>query len=169
MSRQRGASEWEYIVERDLVPHLLPAGPASSARHPADVAGLPDGAHAAMLESIGRVGLGDLLVIPPVAWSLGRWRWRWRSLYSPRCVAGIGERGVALWVQALPVPGIRVQVPFSEIAAVEQHHDGPRRTLVVTGPAGSLPFRYDVSGQETVNAWTQRLRLRAAAAAAGGR
>jgi hypothetical protein len=166
MRRQREAQEWEYIVERDLVPHLLPAGPPGSARHPADLAELPDGAHAAMLEGIGRVGLEDLLLIPPVAWSLGRWRWLWRSRYSPRCVAGIGERGVALWVQALPVPGVRVHVPFSEIAAVEQHHDGPRRTLVVTGRAASLSFRYEGSGQVAVNAWTQRLRSRAAA---GGR
>ena len=162
MGRQRDATEWEYIVERDLVPALL-AGPSGSARPPAGLGGLPDRAHAGLVDSVGSVGLEDLLIIPPVAWPIGRWRWLWRSLYSPLCVAGIGERGVALWVRDLPVPGVRARVPFGELTAVAEHRDGPRRTLVVSGRTSSLSFRYDEAGQAAVTAWAQRLRSRAAA------
>jgi hypothetical protein len=161
MGREPGSADWEQIVARDLTPLLLPEGRQAAVYRPADVAWLPDGALEALVEAVGRVGLEDLLVVPAVAWPIGWWR-RSRCLYAPRCVAGIGERGVALWVQALPVPGVRVQVPFGEIAAVEQRGDGPRRVLVVTGrPATRLLVRYDPHGHEVVAEWTRRLRLRA--------
>jgi hypothetical protein len=161
MGREPGAADWEQIVGRDLTPLLLPDERQQAAVYrPADVVWLPDGAHAALVEAVGGVGLEDLLVVPAVAWPIGWWR-RSRCLYSPRCVVGIGERGVALWAQALPVPGVRAQLPFAEVAAVEQHGDGPRRALVVTGPAVRLLVRYDPDGQDAVAAWTRRLRLRA--------
>lgn len=155
------AADWEYVVGRDLVPHLLPAERPRGVHRPAGVAWLPDGAYPAIVESVGRVGLEDLLVAPAVAWPVAPWRRR--SLYSPPCVMCIGERGIGLWVQALPVPGVRVQVPFEEIAAIEQRGDGPYRMLVVTGRAASLLVRYHADGQAVVDAWTRRLRVRAAA------
>src|SRR5579875_2746659 len=140
MGSQPRAAEWEHVVGRDLVPHLLPAGRSRGVHRPADVAWLPEGAHTAIVESVGRAGLEDLLVVPAVAWPVGRWRRQY--LYSPPCVIGTGERGVGLWVQALPVPGVRAQVAFGEIAAIEQCGDGPRRVLVVTGRGIMLSMRY---------------------------
>jgi hypothetical protein len=161
MGSQAGAADWEHVVGRDLVPHLLPAAQLGRVDRPAAVESLPEGAYQAIVASVGRVGLEDLLVGPAVAWPTG-WSRR-RCLYSPPWAAGIGERGVGLWVRALPAPGVRVRVPFGDIAAVEQHGDGLRRVLVVTGRAGSLPVRYYADGQTAVDAWTRRLRLRAAA------
>ena len=160
MSREPGATDWEQVVGRDLIPLLLPEGQQRAVYRPADVAWLPDGALGALVEAVGRVGLEDVLVVPAVAWPVGRWR-RSRVLYAPRCVVAIGERGVALWAQALPVPRVRVQVPFGGIAAVHQHGDGLRRVLVVTGRSVRLLVRYDPDGQDAVTAWTRRLRLRA--------
>jgi hypothetical protein len=162
MDSQPVAVDWELIVGRDLIPHLLSAGRPRGVYRPADVTWLPEGAYTAILESIGRVGLEDLLVVPAVAWPAGPRR----CLYSPQCIAAIGERGVGLWAQALPAPGVRVQVPFGEIAAIEHRANGPRRLLVVTGRAVRLAVRYDADGQAVVDAWTRRLRQHAAVASA---
>jgi hypothetical protein len=158
-------ADWELVVGRDLLAHLLPAGALPGVRRPADVAWLPDGAYPALVESVGYVGLADLLVVPAIAWLAKPWRRR--CLYSPLCVMAIGERGVGLWVQALPVPSVRARVPFDEIAAVEQRADGRRGVLVVTGRADTLVVRYDADGQAVVDAWARRLRLRAAATPGG--
>lgn len=154
--------DWELAVGRDLVSHLLPAGRPRGVRRPADVAWLPDGAYPAIVDSVGRVGLEDLLVVPAVAWPVEPWRCRY--LYSPLSVMAIGERGVGLWVQAPPASGVRAQVPLDQISAVEQRSGGPGGVLVVTGQAAMLLARYDADGQAVVDAWTRRLRLRAAAA-----
>jgi hypothetical protein len=158
-------ADWELVVGRDLVAHLLPAGRLCGVRRPGDVAWLPDGAYQALVDSVGHVSLEDLLVVPAVAWPAERWRRRW--LYSPLCVMAIGERGVGLWVQALPAPGVRAWVPFEEIAAVGQRADGRRGVLAVTAPADTLVVRYNADGQAVVDAWARRLRLRAAAAPGG--
>lgn len=163
MSGQFLEADWELVVGRDLVARLLPAGAPFGVRRPADVAWLPDGAYPALVESVGCVGLADLLVVPAIAWLAKPWRRR--CLYSPLCVVAIGERGVGLWVQALPVPGVRARVPFEEIAAVEQRADGRRGVLVVTGRPDTLLVRYDADGQAVVDAWARRLR---AAATPGG-
>lgn len=164
MGGQPAVADWEYVVGSDLVPSLLSAEWRRGVHRPGGVSWLPDGAHPAIVESVGRPGLEDLLVVPAAAWPVEPWRRR--SLYAPQCVLGIGERGIGLWVQALPVPGVRAQVPFGEIAAVELRDDGACRMLVVTGRAASLPVRYHADGQAVVDAWTRRLRLRAAPAAA---
>jgi hypothetical protein len=124
------------------------------------VTSLPDGACAALSDGVGHVEPGGLLVIPAAAW---RWQeWPRLSLYSPLSVAGIGEQGVGLWVQTLPAPCVRVQVPFSDIAAVEHHADGPWCVIAVTGAAGRLLVRYREDGQTGAEEWTRCLRLRAA-------
>ena len=164
MGGQTPETDWELIVRRDLAPHLLPAGRLGGMRRPADAAWLPDGAYLAVVDRVGRVGLEDLLVVPAATWPAGRWRGR--CLYSPLCVLAIGERGVALWVQALPAPSVRAWVPLEEIAAVEQRADGRRGVLAVTGSAATLLVRYHADGQAVADAWTRRLRQRAAAAPA---
>jgi hypothetical protein len=160
MGSQPWTADWEHIVGRDLVPHLVPGGQPHGAQRPAGMAELPNGAHAALTASLGRVALGDLLVIPAAAW---RWqKWRRRSLYTPVSVAGIGEQGTGLWVRTLPAPGVRVQLPFSGIAAIEHHADGPWHVLAVTGPTGRMLVRYREDGQTATDGWVRRLRLRAA-------
>jgi hypothetical protein len=79
----------------------------------------------------------------------------------------IGERGVGLWVQALPAPGVRAWVPFEEIITVEQRADGRRGVLVVPARTDTLVVRYTADGQAVIDAWARQLRLRAAAAAGG--
>jgi hypothetical protein len=160
MGGQPWVADWEHIIARDLVPDLVLAGQPRGVHRPADLTWLPFGAHADLSDGIGPTGLEDLLVVPATAW---RWdRWRRQSLYTPPGVAAVGERGVALWVRALPVPGIRAQVPFSEFAAVEQRADGPWRVLIVTGRAGKLVVRCHQDAAQATDAWTRRLRLRAA-------
>jgi len=157
---QPWAADWEQIIGCDLVPHLIPAGHPQRARRPIGATTLPDGAHAALSDSVGYVELNGLLIAPAAAW---QWHgWPRRSLYSPLSVAGIGQQGVALWVQTLPAPCVRVEMPFSEIAAVEHHADGQWRVIAVTGTTGRLLVRYREDGQTGVDDWTRYLRLRAA-------
>jgi hypothetical protein len=121
---------------------------------------LPDGAHAALSDSVGYVELSGLLVAPAAAW---QWHgWPRQSLYSPLSVAGVGPHGVALWVQAVPAPCVRVEMSFSDIAAVEHHADGQWRVIAVTGTTGRLLVRYREDGQTGVDDWIRYLRLRAA-------
>ena len=160
MGSRSWAADWEQIVARDLVPHLIPAGQPWDGHRPADRVWLPPGGHADLSGSIGQTSPEDLLAVPAAAW---RWnRWRRQSLYTPPGVAAIGERGAALWIQALPVPGVWAQVPFSELAAVERQADGPWRVLIVTGRAGRIVVRYHQDAEQATDAWARRLRLRAA-------
>ena len=69
---------------------------------------------------------------------------------------------MALWVQALPAPGIRAVVPLSEIAAIVRQANGTRRQLLVTGRTSRLPVRYDAAGDVLVDALIRRLRRRTA-------
>jgi hypothetical protein len=159
-SQTAWAADWEHIVSRDLAPHLVPARDHPRVRRPAGLTELPDGAHAALSRSLGRVDPGSLLVVPAAIWP---WRgWRRRSLYTPLSVAGIGEQGVGLWVRALPAPGVRVRMPFSDIAAVEDHAGRSWRTVAVTGPPGRLPVRFYDDWWSDADHWIRLLRLRAA-------
>ncbi len=152
--------EWEQTFGTDLRPHLVPAGQPDAIRRPAGVNQLPPGAVAALDAAIGRYSLQDLLIVPGAARSCG-WL-RHRFVYTPPCVLGVGERAVALWVQALPAPGIRAMVPLGEIAAITLHVHGTRRHLLVTGSAGRLPVRYDVADDPVMEALIIGLRRRAA-------
>ena len=152
--------EWEQTLDADLLHHLTPARRLPGLRRPLGVNELPAGAQAALADGIGRHGLEDLLIVPPAERTYG-WQRR-RCIYAPPCVLGLGERAVALWVQALPAPGIRVLVPLSEIAAIAQQAHGTRRQLLVTGRAGRLPVRYDAASDMFMDAWTHRLRGRTA-------
>jgi hypothetical protein len=156
------AEDWEHVVDRDLLPLLGIAikGQPQGAQWPAGRALLPDEAYEDLSAHVGRLGVEDILVVPPAAWLVDRLRYR--CLYMPLQVAGIGERAVGLWVRALPVPGVRAQVPASEIAAIETLAAGPRRRLVVTGQAVTLAVRYGSDGDANAGAWTRRARLRAA-------
>jgi hypothetical protein len=160
MGSQAWAADWEHIVPRDLAPHLVPAGDHSRVQRPAGLTGLPDGAHAALSRSVGRVDPGSLLVVPAAVWP---WRgWRRRSLYTPLTVAGIGEQGVGLWVRALPAPGVRVRMPFSDIAAVEDQAGRSWRAVAVTGPPGRLQVRFCDEWWSDADSWIRLLRLCAA-------
>jgi len=129
-------------------------------RRPLDVNDLPAGAHAALVDGIGRHGLEDLVIVPSAERTYG-WQRR-RCIYAPPCVLGLGERAVALWVQALPAPGIRVLVRLSEIAAIGQQANGTRRQILVTSRTGRLPVRYDAASDTVMSDWTRRLRKRTA-------
>lgn len=164
MDSQEWAADWEQIVARDLARHLVPAGGLPRVHRPAAVTGLPDGAYAALSRSVGRVAPGDLLVVPAAVWP---WRgWRPRSLYTPLGVAGIGAEGVGLWVRALPAPGVRVRLPFSDIAAVEDQADESRRVVVVTGSPGRLVVRFRDQWWSDADGWIRLLRLRTTQASA---
>ena len=152
--------EWEQTLDADLLHHLIPARRLPGVRRPRDVNELPAGARAALADGIGRHGLEDLLIVPPAERTYG-WQRR-RCIYAPPCVLGLGERAVALWVQALPAPGIRALVPLNEIAAIAQQASGTRRRLLVTGRTGRLPVRYDAASDMFMDAWTHRLRGRTA-------
>jgi hypothetical protein len=165
--RRRGmgrlsAEDWEHVVDRDLLPLLgIAIGrQPQGAQRPAGTALLPDDAYEDLSLHVGRLGVEDILVVPPAAWLTDRLRYR--CLYMPLQVAGIGERAVGLWVRALPVPGMRAEVPADGIAAIETLADGPRRRLVVTGQAMSLAVRYGSDGDAGAGAWTRRVRLHAA-------
>jgi len=148
--------EWEQTLDADLPHHLIPAGQFPGMRRPPDVNELPAGAQAALADGIGRHGRQDLLIVPPAERTYG-WQRR-RCIYAPPCVLGLGERAVALWVQALPAPGIRVLLPLSEIAAIAQQAHGTRRQVLVTGRAGRLPVRYGAASDILMDGWMRRLR-----------
>jgi len=152
--------EWEQTLDADLLHHLIPAGQLSGVRRPPHLNELPAGAQEALADGIGRHGLEDLLIVPPAERTYGWQRRRW--IYAPSCVLALGERAVALWVQALPTPGIRVLVPLTEIAAITRQAHGTRRQLLVTGRASRLLVRYDAASDILMDAWTHRLRRRTA-------
>ena len=160
MGRDPPMEEWEQTFGTDLRPHLIPPGQPDAIRRPAGADQLPPGAVAALSAAIGRYSPQDLLTVPGAARSCG-WL-RHRFVYTPPCVLGLGDRAVALWVQGLPEPGIRAQVPLGEIAAIALHVHGTRRHLLVTGSAGRLPVRYDVADDPVMDTLIIRLRRRAA-------
>jgi hypothetical protein len=164
MSGQPRAAEWEYLVEGDLAPHLVPSGRPGRFGLVAGIPRPPEGAHEGIAASLGPVRSADLLVIPAAAWPLGGW-WR-RCLYSPLCVAAIGEQAAGLWVRDLPLPAVRARVALDDVALVEHRTAGRWHALTVTARSGSLLARYDEDQRSQVDAWTRRLRLRVASLAA---
>jgi hypothetical protein len=160
MSGQPRAAEWEYLVEGDLAPHLVPAGRPSRARLASEASGLPAGAHEGIAASLGPVRPDDLLVIPAAAWPLRGWQRR--CLYSPLCVAAIGEQAAGLWVRDLPLPGVRARLALDDVALVEHRTVGAWHALTVIARTGTLIMRYDENERSRVDAWTRRLRLRVA-------
>lgn len=160
MGSQGWVADWEQIVERDLARHLAPAGESRHAYRPAGLTGVPDGAHAALSRSAGRIDPGGMLVIPA---AVRPWRgWRRHSLYTPASVAGIGEHAVGLWVQALPAPGVRVRIPFRDIAAVQDQAGGSSRVIAVIGVPGRLQARCPDEGRAGADGWIRLLRQCAA-------
>ena len=162
MGSEPQAEEWEHTFGADLLPHLVPAGQPTAARQPLDVTLLPVGAHRALTDSIGHHGLEDLLILPGIAQVYGRLRRR--CLYTPLRILGVGDRAVALWVQAPPAPGIRAEVPFGEMAAIARRADGTRRQLLIHGSACRVPVRYDAASDGVMNTLVRHLRRRAAGA-----
>jgi hypothetical protein len=160
MSGQPRAAQWEYVVEGDLAPHLVPRPRPDWSGPAAGIPRLPDGAHEGIAASLGPVRPEDLLVIPAAAWPLGGWRRR--CLYSPCCVAAIGEQDAGLWVRDLPLPEVRVRAALDDVALVEHRTAGPWHTLAVTTRTGTLIMRHDEGQRSRVDAWTARLRLRVA-------
>lgn len=156
MGSEPSAEEWEQILGADLLPHLEPAGRRAAARQPLDFTLLPAGAHKPLADSIGRHGLEDLLILPGCA------RLRRRCLYTPLRVLGVGDRAVALWVQALPTPGLRAVVPFGEIAAITVQAGRTSGQLAVISADSRLPVRYEAAGDVAVDALIRHLRRRAA-------
>lgn len=156
------AEDWEHVVDRDLLP-LMGIGISSRplpAQWPIDPELLPDQAYEDLSEVVGRLGMADIVAVPPAARMVDRLRYR--SLYAPLQVAAVGHRAVALWVRALPAPGVRVQVPVGGIAAIETLAEGPQRLLTVTGKGSRLAVRYSGNGDAGVNEWIRRVRMRAA-------
>ena len=72
MDSQPGAVDWELIVGRDLIPHLLSARRPRGVYRPADVTWLPEGAYTAIVESIGRVGPTRMAAPSAAVWIRGR-------------------------------------------------------------------------------------------------
>lgn len=153
--------DWELIVGRDLAASLIPHGQLRRLQRPVDLAMLPAGAHGALAASVGSHGLEDLLLVPAVVRPTAP-SWRRRCQYAPMCVLGIGERGLGLWADAPPSPGVRVVLPFGGIAGIERHDDGSWRRLTVSGDDVSFSVWYDADGDASADIWTRRLRLRAA-------
>jgi hypothetical protein len=151
--------DWEQSVGADLVPFLAPAGLFHGAQRPVEMSALPAGAEVALSDSIGRLRREDLLIVPAVAWPCGRWR---RRLYSPLCVVAAGERGAGLWVEALPVPDVRVALPFGGIGLIERQAEGIRRRMIVAGREGAMSVRYEASGDVPADALMRRMRRRVA-------
>jgi hypothetical protein len=160
MSGQPRAAEWEYLVEGDLAPHLVPRRRPGRSSLASDLSRLIDGAREGIAASLGPVRAEDLLVIPAAAWPLGGWRRR--CLYSPLCLAAIGEQAVGLWVRDLPLPDVRARVALDDVALIEYRTAGPGHALTVTARSGTLVVRYDEDQRSRVDAWTRRLRLRVA-------
>ena len=66
------AEDWEHVIDRDLLP-LLGIGigrKPQGAQFPADSAWLPDGAYEDLSVGVGRLGVEDILVVPPTAWQV---------------------------------------------------------------------------------------------------
>lgn len=152
---------WEMIVGRDVAASLIPRGQLRRLQRPVDLPVLPDGAYGALTGSVGRHELEDLLLVPAVIQPVGP-PWRRRCRYAPLCVLGIGERGLGLWTEACPSPGVQVALSLDAIAAIERQADGRSRRLTVTGAGASLTVRYDADGDASAEIWTRRLRLRCA-------
>jgi hypothetical protein len=151
--------DWELFVRSDLAPHLVPPCQPPCIQRPAVVSMIPGGGLEALTRCVGRCDLEDVLLVSASARPTGPWSRRC-CLYAPLCVLGIGECGLALWVQALPSPDVRIVLVFGEIGMIEQSVCDPWRELTVTGQDGKLSLRYDARGDTAVDTWLPRLRTR---------
>lgn len=153
--------DWELEVSRDAALRVIPPGQLRRLQRAVDPAMLPPGADEALTRAVGGYELEDLLLVPASVRPVGPRRSH-RYRYAPLCVLGIGDRGLGLWAETRPSPGLVTVLPFDAIAAIERDTDGSWRTLTVTGAGTGFTIRYDSDGDASADLWTRRLRLRCA-------
>jgi hypothetical protein len=104
---------------------------------------------------VGRLGVEDVLVVPPAGRLVDRLRYR--CLYTPQQIAGIGERAVGLWVRALRTPGCERRGAGQRN---RRHHNRPPNGIVgVVGPngVGKATLLKMITGEEWPDAGTLRV------------
>jgi hypothetical protein len=100
---------------------------------------VPDGAAGALERACGAWRLDQLFVIPPAARPAARGTdWLW----APTQVLGLADRGVALWVDTEPVPGVQLVVALDDLAAIERIQLGLQVRLTVLARDRSLAVHY---------------------------
>ncbi|MET7775007.1 hypothetical protein ABZU94_08695 [Streptomyces mirabilis] len=106
-----------------------------------------------------------MLVIPAQARPVGLGHSP-RQILTPTSALGFGTAGVALWVETTPQPGVRVVIPFQQVAAVGTEHILLSARLTIRSTAARLTARYNAVADDQLRPLMLDLRRRTAVCAA---
>ncbi len=140
------------------MPRYAPGSVGSRTVRAADV---PDGALGALRQAAGIRDVEDLLVVPAQA-RPGRLGGSRLQILTPAGVLGFGPGGVALWVGAPALPGVRVVLRPQQVAAIETTHILLHARLTILATDARLTIHYNAVAEHELHPLLRSLRRRVA-------
>ncbi len=152
---------WEQAVDEQTArAHILP-GVHGFPYRPRSTEDVPDGALGALRRAVGAGDADDLLVLPAHT-RPGRLGDSRLQILTPSSVLGFGPGGVALWVGAPALPGVRVALHPQRVAAIETAHILLYARLTIFATDARLNVHYNAVSGHHLHPLVQSLRRRVA-------
>ncbi|MGW2287335.1 hypothetical protein [Streptomyces phaeochromogenes] len=133
---------WEEEVDEQAVRVQVLTGIRGFPYRPRRAEDVPGDALAALRQAVGARGVEDLFVVPAQA-RPGRLGGGRRQILTPASVLGFGSGGVAMWVGAPALPGVRVVLRPEQVAAIETEHILLYARLTVLATDARLNIHYN--------------------------
>ncbi|MFD3310608.1 hypothetical protein [Streptomyces sp. NPDC058694] len=151
---------WEEEVDEQAARVQVLTGIRGFPYRPRRVEDVPGDALAALRRAVGIRGVEDLFVVPAQA-RPGRGGGR-RQILTPASVLGFGPGGVAMWVGAPALPGVRVVLRPEQVAAIETAHILLYARLTILATDARLNIHYNAVADHELRPLLLALRRRVA-------
>lgn len=157
---------WEQVVDERTAKASTPSGVHGLPYRPRRTEDLPDGAFGELRRAVGADGVQQLIVLPArirhghlgdSRHGVGR-----RPILTPAGVLGFGPGGVALWVGAPALPGVRVVLDPRQVAAIETAQVLLDSRLTILADDARLDIHYNAVAERALDPLVRNLRSRAA-------
>lgn len=152
---------WEQEVDEETARAHLLTGARGLPYRPRSVEDVPGGAFAALREAVG-AGDAEHLFVAPAQTRPGRLGGSRLQILTPTRVLGFGPGGVALWVGAPALPGVRAVLRPQQVAAIETAQILLYARLTILAADARLDLHYSAVAKHELHPLVRSLRRRAA-------
>jgi len=157
---------WEQVVDEPTARAHTPSGVHGLPYRPRRTEDLPDGAFGELRRAVGADGAQQLIVLPARIrhGHLGDSRngGGRRPILTPAGVLGFGPGGVALWIGAPALPGVRVALEPRQVAAIGTTQVLLDSRLTILAAHARLDVHYNAVAERALLPLVRNLRRHAA-------